>query len=672
MSNDPNDKILDAFLNELLGEEKPGKRAAEIARAVESNRHQRKSKRSIPPDLPNRKSREKRNDFRNLRRWKTFSVVVTIVLVGMSIAALVLILDPAIQRRLRGANGDDINDLVVEDKKSDEQDNNELAEKSGPDRIDIEILNHLSLEKGQDPPSLVDRANQLKTKPFEFAPIDRKGFVAATRSELTERIDHAIQNSSSGSISVVTAPVDNLKWAKRVFDGVFGISPDTEQLETLVAKVDESDKASTLSWMFQQEQYKSAFIEKWAKSLATELGGRPSTFAQNPFGKSLIAYLTEAIREERNWDEIGFELLSATGKIESNSDRANPVAMVASLLFENGVNREQYAEAFISHASNRTVSCSRCHDKYSSQVSQADYWSLQSCFLQLDVKKADENTFTISNKDANPNPGQTRDDVALYFEDENGKMRAAYPPYPKLKEKRYSGKISVFDRRSNFAYSVVETGEWHSNIVDKIWQELLGESLLGRFRSIDGLQDQNLADLHAALTEQLIADPSIARIVAAIAISDAFSAPDAKDNFSNDQHRFASFKRKQVPTSMETLHVLARVYRTEDKNDEPGVLARKIIGTPEYKSIPPAQRAFLESERPRGKWAAPNEVAALLDKIEASELTTAQKLNHLFMLAQGRQPSSHEMAAMRSVVVSSTDQSSALSDIWWSLVNSQY
>ena len=672
MSNDPNDKILEAFLNELLSEEKPGKRPDQIARAVDSSRNRRNVRRSSPPELPKRKPMNRRQDGRRLQRWKTISVVATILLVGLSVAALVLIFDPAIQQRLRGVADKNTDNQIADDNEKRNDSSLGTVDDDEPDSIDRELQFHLDMAKGQQQPESIQNAEVDNVVPIKYGPLDRSAFVAAKRSELSDRINVTLQNANIGAVNVGESQVNDETWVRRVFERVYGIEPDIQQFDAVVDLVKESGRPAALSWMIQQSEYRSAFVEHWAKSLSIGLGGRPSTFSQNPFGDSLVAYIKQVISEQRSWDDVGLELLSATGKIETNSSDSNSVALVASLLFENGVNREQYAEAFVNQASNQSISCAKCHSEYSCGISQREYWSLQSCFLQLDVRKTNENTFAISNRDANPNPGQTRDDVAMYFEDQDGVMRAAYPPFGELEERRFSGKIKVLDRRKYFAYQVVKSGQWHESVIDEIWKTMLGESLKGRFRCVEGLRNPHFDELHKTLTEQLIADPSIARIVAAIALSDAFVAPESKDSFSIDQHRFATFKSKQNPTSMETLHVLARMYRIDDKQSGDGVLARKFAQTPEYNSIPPAHRAFLESDRPRGKWAAPDKVAQLLDKIEASDISTAQKLNHLFMLAQGRQPSANEMAAMRSVAASSTEASSALSDIWWSLVNSQY
>jgi hypothetical protein len=668
MSNDPNEKIIDAFLSEMLGEEKPAKQPEEIARAVEYVNRQRTYRPSSPS--PRSKSLNSRFSAKSVNRWKVISVVVTVILIGLSVGALLLILNPSFQNRFRPTadNESGVDQVRVSPPTENAKDEPVLRLPSP-----VEFGSDQPHELADHPPVVgTNEQTESQARQFQVADIDRSTYSKLTAPQLQSTINLALGQVWDNHVSVPSQAVGDEVWLARVFDRVFAITPTREESSAILDKLNQNGRSAALSWMIQQPKYRQSFIDHWAKSLAEGLSGGSGSFEQNPFGKSLVAYLRDAIANERNWDQIGFELLSSSGKIEVNSDQSNPVALVAAILFENGASRQQYAEGFVNCTTLQPIACARCHDGYNTGLDRGDYWSIQSCFLQLEIRKADPDSYLIRNRNANPNPGQSNDEVALFYEDNDGMIRAAYPEFNGVAVPSLSGKISDVDRRAFLAFQIIKSDQWHSKIIDEIWKSMLGESLQGRYAGIAESQNPQLQQLHNQLSNQLVADPSIAQVIAAIALSDAFSVPEADNKFSSDQHLFATFQGDSGPNAFTTLGVLARVSRADQMHRENGLLARKFTTTPEFNQIPVAQRAFLQAERPRSKWAAPEKVAQQLDKIESAELSIADKLVHLFMLAQGRRPNDHEMAAMTMVVASSANTSEALSDIWWSLVNSEY
>ncbi len=698
--SEPQEKILLSFLKELVSEKKPPDFTAEILRRIDQQ-HSTEEAQTPNDFLPDRVFDDQIEKPPTVQVTPPPSSLARraqwAVWLSRASAAVLLIAAVGIVWWLLQPGAAPI-DNTADQQPADPQVNETLPE-----------LSKRARPPGVPADNLVEKRSQRKTtqipdkriaKKRDDIPADQTKLVFPGPFRRTE-----MPGSEAVSVSVAASninrtlseawrsqnirPADRLNisaWVNRLSNRVIGRTPNADEMQEINKMVesaeDENQLRQELVELFINDQnFQGEFNSHWAQVLAWRLLGI-STYigvekVVDPDMTGTREFIADAIAKQKPLDQLAYELISATGSSDSQSNEFNPAVS-----YMIGVNKRFFAsrELVSSHISDSFLGhqtrCAQCHDD--DQTSQQVFWDFHSFFAQMRIERPQQSYYLV-NRNFLPFGKQGRVEAPISFTDGQGETREAFP---RFKETRLgtNGFVAKVDRRTELANLIACSQQWREALVDHVWASLLNVPITG----VEGNRDNanaNLNELRESLGTQLAAnDFQLEWLVTSIVLSDAFAlgagtdAQIAADNpylgnrpvFSRFYHRYAS----ERPPAM-TLAIVAGAYQSGNVTEAnvAGLLARvgDAKNQPKIKA-PRVIQPYLPNNE--NQWATSESISRQLDRIAQSEMTHRQKVEHLVLAALGRPVRENEMESALTILENSDNHRIALQDIWWSLLNS--
>ena len=708
--NDPRDKILDAFLDEMLNERRPQKSSAEIVHnlrdsqasptpARSSNIHgsdlDRRLREAIPaqqsdssqPHIVPVNASSASRDSQWVSLLATAGLILTIMIGGIYLL-----------------NQDKNSSEVAQEKPSG---SDTIAPRQQPNpslKDDSAIVNAPQAPRVNGPEKIHGPAplpNNPKTRitqrpdvpsnpdaPVLPGKFERTSVVADTPRtpiQMASLINERLQESWTAQGLRPAGDLEFRSWSNRLASRLIGRTLTADEMASIASlqtrAVSPGEvRRDLIEAMRAFPGFEKEFSDHWGKVLAWQiLGISPGMDTKDPEMIATREYLSEAIANSEPMDAIAYRLLSAVGSTDTNADSFNPATnYLVGLRKRFGtpeLSSAHVADVFLG----KELQCLQCHDQNGSdgvaESEQRDFFEFHSFFAQLNIQAEtpEQKEFSVTNRNYLPLGRQGRVEAPTQYRDTQGKALIAFP---RLGDYRpgTNGFVAKVDRRSLLAQKIAGSEQFRETLVDHVWAGMLNLPMSG----IDGNISPSLASLRETLAKQFAAnDYNLNWLVMSIASCDAFLVGVGTDEqlsahnpFLGEAPQFNIFysRLENRRSAIQSLAIVARAYQDGDTKEatNAGLLAR-VDRANELK--PNFILPFIPSKD--SEWATSPRIAQKLERIAASKtLDNRQKVQHIIQSALGRPATPQETAQAQLIMQNSEDSRTALQDVWWSLLNS--
>lgn len=530
-------------------------------------------------------------------------------------------------------------------------------------------------------------ATTRETPPFELSLTNTPRVAPQDDAEIVTVIDTAIRSAwQANGISPATR-ADDTALANRLFQQVLGRAPTGPELQSFVSSRDKDKRAALVDDLLTREEHVVEFARHWANLWTDSLVGRSGAAAANQANRGgLQQYLRRSIQQAKPWDQIATELLTATGSGEIGSPQYNGAANFLLAHYDAQATRTtaQVARVFLG----QRMQCAQCHDHPSNtSLAQNRFWELNTFLRQLAVLPGSVENGTVAppvlgSRDFHGDGGGDGTEAEVFYETPSGAVKVAYPGLPGVAEVPRSGLVERFDRRAGLARYVAGSEAFRRVVVNRVWSNIFG---YGFTSPVDDLGPHNPPS-HPALLQDL-ADQFAAHnydlrsLIRWMVLSEPFQlgsgpAGDLADAPEQGRGRWFSRAYPRAPAEpmpRESLVAMAKAVAAGEPelgigttaNIKPSFPAGGRLGTPDQATSP-----LTIASQTVGQSA--NFVPAMIDRILDAEMSSDQKLEHLFLVTLQRPPTKRERSLAQEISgdIESADRA-ALLQIWWALQRSR-
>ncbi|MGE0535235.1 MAG: DUF1549 domain-containing protein [Pirellulales bacterium] len=484
------------------------------------------------------------------------------------------------------------------------------------------------------------------------------------------------------------------EWCRRLFLDLVGRIPTLTETERYLA-----DKRPDKRARLVDELLSTSYANEYAQAAATRwtnlLIGRAAA-GRNRQGlvsrEGLEQYLNAAFLENRPYDRIVVELVSANGANQPGSERFNgAVNFLLDNLQDNATSATaKTARIFLGVQ----VQCTQCHNHPFNNWKQQQFWGLNAFFRQARALRTFDGTQVISARlEDEDYAGESGDPqtAEIYFERrDNTAVAILRPTFLDGTTIEPAGYVDDVNRRDELARLISKSAELPRAIVNRTWAHFLG---YGFTKPIDDMGPHNPitnADLLDRLSQEFVAAGfDLKQLARWIVLSEpyALSSRSGPKNADDDPSlgeppRFSRFYLRQMrPEELYESLLVATKAAAEDaekrQRDRREWLAQFAVsfGTDENDeastfdgTIPQVLMMMNGDLIRRATMARPG---TFLYEVATSASSDRDKVRTLYLAAVGRSPGGDELsAAQRLWIAHGGDTAKALEDVWWALLNS--
>ncbi len=491
----------------------------------------------------------------------------------------------------------------------------------------------------------------------------------------------------------VAEPASPESWCRRVFLDLLGRVPRVDELVAFLQ--DRTPLPQRKRQLVQRLLYAPEYQEQWAAYWADRwtvwlIGRTGGPMAQRVYRPGLQEFLYQALLENKPYDQLCYELLTATGSNRPGEpDYSGAVNFLLKHLDGKAIAATaQTARVFLG----TQVQCTQCHNHPFNQWKQSQFWGLNAFFRQAVVRPGKRpGVFRLEDEDFPGEGPQPRwEEAEIYYELRNGLLKVAYPTFLDGRRIDPSGRVDRVNRRRELARLVVSSPLFAQAAVNRIWQVFLG---YGFTRPVDDLGPHNPPS-HPELFHHLaqcfaVSGYDLRRLMKWVVLSHPYGLSSRVPRGSFDDpgtgqpplySRF--YLRQMRPEQLyESLALLAGTSAEpfaqhqrrrqawvqrfmydlkDDENSESSLWETSLTQTLMMWNGPLVQQV-----------ADPNRSALLAQVLSNRRMPPREKVQYLFLATLSRRPSSSELQmALHALRRSRGNEAVAWGDLVWALVNS--
>ncbi len=460
---------------------------------------------------------------------------------------------------------------------------------------------------------------------------------------------------------------DDATFLRRAAIDIVGLPPSVEEYQRFMASSDPKKRAKWVDELLERKEFSEIWVSKWAELL--QIRTDPN---RNVSQKAMFLYynwLVDKLSKNMPMDEMVQELLGASGGTFKNA-----ATNFYQLTNETLPLSENVAQVFMGIR----VQCAQCHNHPFDRWTQNDYYSFAAFFAQIGRKQGEDYRETII---FNSGGGEVAHPVG---------GRAMPPKFLGGEVPNVAGK----DRRVVLAkWLASPQNPWFAtSFANRVWAHFMG---VGIVEPIDDFRVSNPAT-NAELLEALgkhFTDTkyNLKQLVRDICNSRTYqrSTQRNESNASDDRNFAHALVRRIKAESL--LDTISFVTDTKDKFDGLPLGARatqiadggrstyflRTFGratreTPcscEVKMEPTLSQALhlLNGDTSNAKI----QQGGLIPKLMKSKKTPDERITELYLRCFSRTPTKDELAKLVPALNQSKDQTQALDDLFWALLNSR-
>ncbi|MCH5377660.1 MAG: DUF1549 domain-containing protein, partial [Planctomycetes bacterium] len=447
-------------------------------------------------------------------------------------------------------------------------------------------------------------------------------------------------------------PAGDTQWCQRVYKRLIGRDPTQDELQQFQSAPADQRRSSLVDDLLARDEYARHWSAVWADTLL----GNEQLEAQSEgvHREGLERYLFTSLRDDKPYDQMATELVSATGACDPEAENFNGAAnfLAAHARDDYVPATDRLARVFLG----KQLVCARCHDHPANGWDQEEFWKLNAFLRQMKVRReAQTGRLALIDKDFFGETGVARD-AEIFYQDEDGRLRVAYPEFGSNRLSR-SGLLSDVNRRRELARLIVASPDFRSAVVNRVWAELLEYGFVEPVDDAGPHNPPSHPELLRGLSEQLAAHNfDMDGLIRWIVLSRAFEVSDEPTPESwmdtpetGGRPLFARYYGEPAkPADLYKSLMLAVRSRPPSLGIDARTLARR-SWTPSASAVP----QIIDTQGTEGisgpGW---------LDLLADSQMPPEQKVEHLFLSVLDRKPSRREKMAAKLVLADRMNETS--------------
>ena len=539
------------------------------------------------------------------------------------------------------------------------------------------------------PGTMLERTsiNVADTKPTDVKPDGPTRAPGDSHESVVAFVNDELRRSWDDNEIKPSVRAEDNEWLRRAYLDLVGHIPTADQVRGFLADKRPNKREVVIDELLDHEDYIRNSTTIWTNLMI----GRSNPKQVNR--PAMQRFLRASFRENRRWDRVVTDIVSAEGNAEENG-AAN--FLIAHLNNQAVPATAITAKLFLC----QQVQCTQCHNHPFNDLQQDSFWSLNSFFKDVKVvdrpqagnPKVHEVLLTHSE-----HPGKT------FYETRNGVMKVAYPQFDGVRvspegptdlraelaklmaagdapqmARAFVNRTWLHFMGAAFTLQVDDMGPHaavsHPEVLDRLTREFVrsGYDVKQLIRWICRSETYQLSSRIGA--EGVVDDPSVGELpqfsrmyVKTMSIEQVFDslliATDARETFGSNWEA-VEHKRQ------EWLQQFVKAFDT-DENDEADLFDGTIPQALMLMNGDLVQRA-LQSKQ-----------GTYLDRVARAKSTDEGKVESIALAALSRKPTKAEIAAVRSLMKDSSSSgakprngeqnpalTSSLQDLFWAYLNS--
>jgi hypothetical protein len=563
------------------------------------------------------------------------------------------------------------------------------------DSSDPKLANHEPADRGGNDATKGISVEPKSTLPPEPQPVQETIASSAARlpqRELIAAIDQQIRAGWTAAGLRPSGEATDAEWCRRVFLGVIGRVPSVTELEAFLQDRRPNKKAQLLDRLLTADPYTQEYARHWSSLWTTLLVGRandedPDRLADR---SGLQQYLRRVFAENRPLDRVAYELLTATGSSKPGMEDFNGAT---NFLLAHSDSRGVQASAKTAQVFlGRQIQCMQCHNHPFYDGKAHQFWELAAFFRQTKAERiAGTDAARLIDRDFIGDSGDA-EHAETYWETQTGLMKAAYPVFLDGTTVSKSGRVQQINRRAELAKLITRSPMLSEALVNRVWEHFFGRGFTTQVDDMGPHASVSHPALLALLSEQFSAHAydlrSLVRWISlsqAYGLSSRFNKSNKRDDLATEdpplfsRYYLRQMQPEQIYESLavfggdrERLGDVAQLDRSRSQWVGQLALSFKTDDCTECTlwdgSIP---QTLLMMNGDLTDQATQVDKNSFLRQVERMEGSITKKVQRLFLAAVARLPSATEMQAAHRLIAARNGQvGPALEDLWWALLNS--
>jgi hypothetical protein len=512
-------------------------------------------------------------------------------------------------------------------------------------------------------------------KPAKEETTPSPGSSAKTTGARLDFIDTMIKSAWADSDIKPSPMARDDEFMRRAYLDVLGRIPNVAEAKAFLTSKDKGKRAKLVEYLLAHQDYEKNFANNWKVTLI----GRQNQ-GQDVDEKALRDWLRRQFAENRPWNEIAFDLITAKGNNKENG----ACNFVMSHLEGGAVPLTSITtRVFLS----QQIQCTQCHDHPSNDWKQADFWGINAFLKGIKTQRVNKEDATGANVVDHIELADTPTDAFANFERRDARVGIAFPTF--LDGRKISQGKDV-NRREALGKFITEPSNdnFPKAFVNRMWGHFLGR---GFVQPLDDFGPHNPAS-HPELLDKLGAEfkaskYDIKQLIRWIMNSDVYQLTSSSTKANEkDETLFSHMNLKPMSPEQlfDSLIAATAAHKTgggdnEGKRSEWLRQFQFAFGNDEGEEQTSFQgtipQALMMMNGPLMEQAVSGKPGSFL----ADLLFNAQKqggaidvyiINHLYLAALSRVPTHTELTAFQKQFASYPDSIQVMEDIFWALLNS--
>ena len=498
------------------------------------------------------------------------------------------------------------------------------------------------------------------------------------------------------------------EWCRRVFLDVLGRIPTTDELNIFLEDKSPEKKSRLVDRLLSAE-YAGTYSQNWSNVWTNILIGRSGGSERNSRTnrQGMENYLSETFAENRPYDQMVFELISAQGTSrppgEQDAPRFNGAVNFLAMKLGNNPNEPEYGAQATAKTSQiflgLRVQCTQCHDHPFNRWKQNQFWELNAFFRQTVALRRFEggrNIAFVELADQDfQGPTSEPEEAEIFYDKRNGVRKAAYPVFTdrsgRKTELLRSGFLADVDRRAELARLVRDSEYLPIALVNRYWNYFFGYGFTQPFDDMGPHNVISHPELLEYLSQEFVAGGyDLKKLIRWIVLSDAYAASSrfgVKNKIDNPTRGnpplFSRFYPRQMRAEQlyDSLMIATGADKTVGREEKQKLRRERWLqqfviafGTDEideastFNGTIPQVLTLFNGDLMRQ--ATTNTEGTFLQDVSSNyNLNSREKLDQLFLAALARNATVEERNWANKAFAKSADIDTALQDIWWVILN---
>ena len=512
-----------------------------------------------------------------------------------------------------------------------------------------------------------------------------------------ENINQAIEQGWADYEIRPAKEVDDLTWCRRVYLDIIGRIPTSQELKQFSDTRGIDKRAKLVQTLLYDDRYTEEYANHWSTVWTNLLIGRSGGNDRRDLTSrsGMQKYLRDSFAQNKPYNNMVFELVSATGSTKPGSENFNGAVN----FLVNKVNEEKAVLAASSTSRiflGQQVQCTQCHNHPFNQWKQQKFWEFNSFFRQTRALRRfvdgtrDIESAELVNEDF-AGEANDPDDALVFYELRNGLTKVAYPVFTDGTSIEVSGFVADVNRREELGRLMLESEYLDKMIVNRMWSLFLGH---GFTKPIDDLGPHNPAS-HPELLESMGQDfrkasYDLKQLITRITLSKPYNlAPvlsgsnKIDDPSVGEMPKFSRFYLRQMSAEqlyqslVAATNAMAAGSYEQQEQKRRSWLQQFVVafGTDEGDeattfngSIPQALMLF---NGELSKNAIDTKTGGFIDRVYKGGKSPTDRVTGLFMAGLARRPTSKEMGIARQLLMARKgNEKEMMQDLWWAIINS--